>query len=659
MTWTSALKYFPLKARAKTPITAHGFKDATSDPETLTSWSLQFPGCNWGIATGEVSGIVVIDIDPRNGGSLESVIAIWPEALLAPRVKTGGGGWHLYCAWRPGIHSRKLPGVDIKSDGGYVVAEGSIHPSGNPYVWEFAAEVLPDFPATLSATSLSHTAAPSPLPDDITDMLAAIPPDDYETWTTVAMGVQASGHPDAFRLWNDWSKASKKYPGEAACLKKWHSFGPDRGITIATVVKLARDHGYSRQDPELEKMMEAFSPRPKSSVSEPASVPFTPTIPVPMLEAVRRWAAPSCDPVSAIAVALTIGSLKVARTVRTTKGDIPSLFLGLVAPSATATIGVGNAVETIIRETHLTWALRGGNLTSDDKLKRAFLHSAALFHFSHAWASMVQFSYRQPSGALGQAIRSIETIYHGGNLVYDPDKGKGEEPIWIFAPSLAMIAGIGSEELPKLLSHEEMGRGSHEMMLYIPMKTSGDATLPPVENFIKDWFAGDILACAMAPSSAVPPDWRTLAIDDSGYEAPDGEVFRGYRRAARRIALILTACADPDAGHVCPEHLAWAFRFVAWCAKSIRPEDAGGEGKATVYEKIVHFVRKKGTTGASLRDISNFVWDYRQITDSGKREKLLQTIIEDGFIATAVLPGQRKERYFHRDFIKVEGATNE
>jgi hypothetical protein len=96
-------------------------------------------GKNIGIQTGKVSGIVVIDVDPRNGGdaTLSDLIAkhgALPETLESA---TGGGGFHIFFN-HPGIKLRgKLgTGIDVKSDGGYVVAPPSVHPDTKQrYSW--------------------------------------------------------------------------------------------------------------------------------------------------------------------------------------------------------------------------------------------------------------------------------------------------------------------------------------------------------------------------------------------------------------------------------------------------------------------------------------------------------------------------------------------
>lgn len=122
----------------KHPRTRNGHKAATSDLNTITEWLQRWPQSNWGIATGAASGVLVLDIDPRNGGdeSLRQLVAQYGELPETPEIATGGGGRHFYFR-HPGplVRSRAnlCPGIDIKADGGYVVAPGSLHASGQRY----------------------------------------------------------------------------------------------------------------------------------------------------------------------------------------------------------------------------------------------------------------------------------------------------------------------------------------------------------------------------------------------------------------------------------------------------------------------------------------------------------------------------------------------
>jgi hypothetical protein len=146
---------FPLSPRAKVPPAgSHGHRDATLDQETLRDWWAETPDCNVAIATGEKSGLVVVDVDLRYGGDaslfdLETRFGVPQET---PQAETSNG-WHLYFSHRGGRlrsgFGAHLPGLDVKAEGGYVVAPPSIHPDGSVYRWKLAPEdtALAELPA--------------------------------------------------------------------------------------------------------------------------------------------------------------------------------------------------------------------------------------------------------------------------------------------------------------------------------------------------------------------------------------------------------------------------------------------------------------------------------------------------------------------------------
>jgi hypothetical protein len=123
---------FPLRPWSKEPLISkgdggNGCHDATDDEEILAEWGKLYPNANIGIATGEPSGIIVVDLDPRNG-SEETISKLAARKQTFPstvEVRTWSGGTHLYFAWQPGIINSKSKlgrGIDIKTTGGYVVA---------------------------------------------------------------------------------------------------------------------------------------------------------------------------------------------------------------------------------------------------------------------------------------------------------------------------------------------------------------------------------------------------------------------------------------------------------------------------------------------------------------------------------------------------------
>jgi hypothetical protein len=124
----------------KHPRTEHGRKDATTDPEQLRRWWDKWPGANLGVVTGAESGLVVLDVDPRNGGN-ESLADLEARTPLPPtaRTVTGSGGQHILFA-HPGGHvgnstGKVGAGLDVKADDGYIVAPPSLHASGRAYEW--------------------------------------------------------------------------------------------------------------------------------------------------------------------------------------------------------------------------------------------------------------------------------------------------------------------------------------------------------------------------------------------------------------------------------------------------------------------------------------------------------------------------------------------
>lgn len=132
----------PLVPNDKRPASAHGVHDATTDTNQIRAWWAQNPNYNIGIAAGEKSGIVVFDIDPRNGGD-ESWDDFTIEHGGVPDgicQLTAGGGQHHIAQWRDGLKSCELrKGVDFLAGGRYfVVAPSSVN--DKEYTWEASGD---------------------------------------------------------------------------------------------------------------------------------------------------------------------------------------------------------------------------------------------------------------------------------------------------------------------------------------------------------------------------------------------------------------------------------------------------------------------------------------------------------------------------------------
>lgn len=118
----------PLQNKSKRPhpyLAKEGLYSATNDSTKILKWFIRNPNINIGIAC-QPSGVVVFDVDERNGGSI--------EGLPPTRTIKTGNGYHFYYKADPSMDfpGKYRQGVDIKWRG-YVVAAPSIHPNGSTY----------------------------------------------------------------------------------------------------------------------------------------------------------------------------------------------------------------------------------------------------------------------------------------------------------------------------------------------------------------------------------------------------------------------------------------------------------------------------------------------------------------------------------------------
>jgi Bifunctional DNA primase/polymerase, N-terminal len=131
----------------------NGVHDASSDPDQIRAWGRDCPDGNIAIACGQASGILALDVDPRNGGDV-SIRALAAKGCVfpkGPRAHTGNKGWHLLFQHRSGIAGSKGkigPGIEVKSTGGYIlVAPSWTRPSddgpGGSYMWEVSPFDVP------------------------------------------------------------------------------------------------------------------------------------------------------------------------------------------------------------------------------------------------------------------------------------------------------------------------------------------------------------------------------------------------------------------------------------------------------------------------------------------------------------------------------------
>jgi len=140
---------------AKHPRTVHGLKQASNNLELVKNLfsNFNYLSANIAIRTGKESNLAVIDVDCAKGASIEELYSLVGRETLEKTlwIKTGGG-YHLYFTYPQAAEIRNSAGklggnIDVRGEGGYVVAPPSMHISGKPYEFLNENNVMP-FPQT-------------------------------------------------------------------------------------------------------------------------------------------------------------------------------------------------------------------------------------------------------------------------------------------------------------------------------------------------------------------------------------------------------------------------------------------------------------------------------------------------------------------------------
>lgn len=130
----------PLKPGSKAPATGHGFKDATTDPDTIRRWFAQNPRFGIGIYPHD-AGWAVLDVDVKNGGkgpeqlgALQDTHGRLPPTLEA---RTPSGALHyVFRTERPLGNTKLADDIDIRCAKGYIAVAPTVLADGHGYAWQ-------------------------------------------------------------------------------------------------------------------------------------------------------------------------------------------------------------------------------------------------------------------------------------------------------------------------------------------------------------------------------------------------------------------------------------------------------------------------------------------------------------------------------------------
>jgi putative DNA primase/helicase len=224
------LPVFPCNGKNKAPLTRHGFKDATTDPEQIREWWHKWPRAMIGMPTGRASGIDVLDLDVKPNEYIDGRDFVPNWQKLSPLiVRTPSGGVHVWFASDGEVRNSTdaiAPGVDTRGVGGYVIVPPSCNDRARySFIKGSTDDIdrLPPFPSDLFAKLGAKTegqGGDQPQADAalITAALQVIPNPDlgWEDWKKFGLATwrATSGSAEGFQAWDTWSRKSQKYEAD-------------------------------------------------------------------------------------------------------------------------------------------------------------------------------------------------------------------------------------------------------------------------------------------------------------------------------------------------------------------------------------------------------------------------------------------------------------
>jgi len=382
-------------------IVPRGQDDATTDEATIRRWYAQMPDAGVAVFL-KPSGMVAIDIDPRNGG-FETMDDI--EARNGPLSSdvlqyTQAGGEHrlfkLAADNEIALPGKLGPGVDVKRNGYIVLAP--THGTSGIYDWEASSDPLegaipsplPDWlrnlavapaiaqegPRIISSRFASHEQL-----EELRSAMAGIPSDDRDLWVKFGLALCPIGQA-GFDLWREWSIKSEKFD-PVDLIRVWRSFKPGQ-FNFESIFWLAQENGWNNP---LSNAVRETAPVPVDSI-QIAAVPVKTIAPVSM-HRIPGVLGEACDwingtarkpqPQFAVQAALAFGATVLGRRFVTDHRNWPSMFFLNIGKSASGKEHGKWAVEHLLQACGLEHLIGPNGYTSDAGLLSALCRQPTHF----------------------------------------------------------------------------------------------------------------------------------------------------------------------------------------------------------------------------------------------------------------------------------------
>lgn len=518
------------KSPGKHPIkelAPNGHKDASSNPETINSWWTLYPQANPAMSLAE-SGLVVIDIDPRNGGdgTFDDLEAKHGKITSDVEQITGGAGRHIvYVAETDARYPGKLgAGVDVKHHG-YIMVWPSNHMLGN-YEWEASSDLMggmipspaPKFLAMPAGDEYNTDIKPAAPGlglealletelDEIRSALLFIPNFERDDWLFAGMVCHAIDSGRAgFQLWEDWSSSSEKFDAQDQA-RVWFSFhGKPNQRNKESLFFKAAESGWINPlkkliSPDVQaaalRVLQSVTAKetPSATTKQVTTSTFTP-FPVHGLDEVAALIGASSYvnyPDASRLAAVQLACLAASRRYVGDNGEGCHVYFGLSSVSVGMVRYTVNALQTILTQAGMRQLFSSSRKSTAGIIHDHLIKRPAHLYCVEDFGKMLQQSKKQfGNGSMEHALDTLGSIYSKSILQIDQDdlaKNKSDpENRVVYAPALSMLALASQDQLSEMMRKSEIGSGLMINMLMAVCDESEAITRnEPTPILLPDW----------------------------------------------------------------------------------------------------------------------------------------------------------------------------
>lgn len=596
---TLGYRLFPCAPGAKTPLTAHGLRDATDDPDQIERWWSATPCANVGLST---QGLLVVDIDgPKNpwlADDQERLLSLSEAPLsLTPR----GGSHRLFRQpagrdWR-NTAGRLAPHVDTRANGGYIVAPPSVV-DNKSYRWALRNEL--DVP-------------PEQLPAPPDWLIAALDRLANGSANSAANGrLEANPIPSGqrnatlARLAGAMRRVGMSQGEIAAALRQANADRCDPPLPPVEVERIAVSVARYEPDQVATAVVEnhwgqMVGHEVEPAVEEPAAVADPGPIPESLLRVpgfigeVMDYClatAPYPNPVMAFGGALALQAFLAARKVRDPGDNRTNLYLLGLAHSAAGKDWPRKINARILHEIGLAHCI-GERFASGEGIQDAMLLSPSMLFQTDEIDGLLQSINKARDARYENIMGTLLTMHSTASSVYPMRRKAGREsPAAIDQPSLVIFGTAIPNHYFEALSERMLTNGFFARMIILECGRRGPGQEPaiaeipdrvleiarwwndyrPGQGNLQDWHPTPSVVPQTNGAKQILIDARIEA--EAEYEQAENNnnavgttVWGRVSEHSRKLALLYAISQDAKNPEIDRDAAAWAAAFVTHQAR--------------------------------------------------------------------------------------------